>query len=1245
MNFQKMLNIMVLLFVLCSISTAQMCGRINAVSAGEDHSLALAYDGSLMACGSNGIYQLGIGDDTSNQLTLQRVKGINGTGFLTGVNIFDAGWYHSLAVSNGILVSWGTNSKGQLGNISIGNGYYASTPIKVKGIGGTGFLSDTKQIVALSAGRSGEHSLVVDSNGYVYAFGFNNFGQCGDNSTTDRQYPVQVVSETGSGLLGGPSAKIVAVEAAAHHSLALSSSTAGGYVYEWGENNGSLYPVKVPNYSNGSGAYLRNIKGISSCYHSVAVDSNGFVYEWDKYNLTPAKVLGENGQGFLSNIKMVAAGAGSVGGAYSIALSNDGQVWYWTLGNLPERVSCGDMQTTSGYLENITAIAAGFYNHHLAIDNQGRGWAWGSDNGAGRFGVGDTDSHITPVQVVCPQISATPYITKTYTIEGVEPNCAKPFIGYGIDDNYLKFTISYGNPTTNPLDPNYMGTLQDVNIIDMLPYEVNFDSVTGGATYDAENHRVVLHLGTLASGATGSFVITTTVNEYARPGSEITNYAELSADKYYAMVEANVPVCNWGGEIIYVDKDANGFENGTNWYDAYTDLQTALAAAENLGSGITAIWVAAGTYKPVDSTSVSNYQNISFELSDNLALIGHFGGNEGSTEERDLSNIANETILDGKIGANSYESVYKVINATNINNGVIDGFRITGGSDTSGIYMDGSEYLAIVNCKFKNSQWGIYATTYSWPDVFNCTFFNHTQGGVYAENYSQPLLAYCTFDGNEIGYYGVSSSSCSITAQNSLFKNYNSNAIYCYSSGSFTMTDSQVVNNQTGFELSDITTDLTGCKVKNNSGNGLSANSSNVSLKHCLFEGNNEFGISMSSGCDLSCERSIVRYNGYHGFSLSNNFITTIKNSWIHKNGIAEYSIYYGGAGIYLAGSSQTPMIRNNTIYDNNTYGIAANRYGAEPNVLNCIIYSNDANDFWRETGGSAFSKVKYSCLQTSRSGAGNFVANPLFTLNDVNDLHIDGDSPCVDAGDPCGIYTDEIDIDDEPRNASRIDIGADENFYSKADYNEDGVVNFVDYATFAASWQLNNAPQISLDGDNDIDNIDLLRFCNDWLWQSGDLLGWLNDMNTEDAGSSLQMQSMAMMTMLGDENMSIAMDYDEVSSVSSDSLMLADLQASKVKRPDRLAKRTDAFYAITPQSVAAWKAKTDEITSRIAGINENAVESISAEIPVDIDSLVDWLDEVWLSGELSDAMTEEEYLEFKETIEQSSNTGISENQ
>ena len=75
-----------------------------------------------------------------------------------------------------------------------------------------------------------------------------------------------------------------------------------------------------------------------------------------------------------------------------------------------------------------------------------------------------------------------------------------------------------------------------------------------------------------------------------------------------------------GGQVIYVKAGATGANSGLNWDDAYTDLQTALAAA----AAGDEIWVAAGAYKPTAGAD----RTISFVMKVGVGLYGGFAGGE-----------------------------------------------------------------------------------------------------------------------------------------------------------------------------------------------------------------------------------------------------------------------------------------------------------------------------------------------------------------------------------------------------------------------------------------------------------------------------------------------------------------------------------------------------------------------------------------------------------------------------------------
>ena len=115
----------------------------------------------------------------------------------------------------------------------------------------------------------------------------------------------------------------------------------------------------------------------------------------------------------------------------------------------------------------------------------------------------------------------------------------------------------------------------------------------------------------------------------------------------------------------------------------------------------------------------------------------------------------------------------------------------------------------------------------------------------------------------------------------------------------------------------------------------------------------------------------------------------------------------------------------------------------------------------------------------------------------EIFDYHLSYDSKCMDAGDPdFEPEPNETDIDGEKRvvdgdgNGTLIvDMGADEYYWSPADFNLDEIVNFFDYALFADAWQATSGgPDYNdiydLTDSNCIDCNDLAVFCEDWLWQ-----------------------------------------------------------------------------------------------------------------------------------------------------------------
>jgi hypothetical protein len=210
------------------------------------------------------------------------------------------------------------------------------------------------------------------------------------------------------------------------------------------------------------------------------------------------------------------------------------------------------------------------------------------------------------------------------------------------------------------------------------------------------------------------------------------------------------------------------------------------------------------------------------------------------------------------------------------------------------------------------------------------------------------------------------------------------------------------------------------------------------------------------------------------------------------------------------------------------------------------------------------------------------------------DDLHIAGTSQCKDAGDPNGSYPGETDIDGEPRVCyGRVDIGGDEYYWSKADYNKDGIVNFDDFAILGNKWRAQDA-NISLDNDNYIDLDDLALFSDEWLWQAGWTQGlWMMTMaGTGDSDMSSEMLEMS------------SFETDVEQSQTGDALILSDAVSSFAAGSARLQANVRRFYDIpqnTTSSVSSDDMNTsDDETAGPSGLLNDMPTMVTGDVPVE---------------------------------------------
>src|SRR5690606_26787469 len=100
-------------------------------------------------------------------------------------------------------------------------------------------------------------------------------------------------------------------------------------------------------------------------------------------------------------------------------------------------------------------------------------------------------------------------------------------------------------------------------------------------------------------------------------------------------IALNAQSCGTFAQIVYVNSDAQGANNGTSWANAFTKLQDALAIACSC-SQVNQVWVAAGTYYPDEGNGQSNNnRSSSFYMCNQVAIYGGFAGTETDINQRD----------------------------------------------------------------------------------------------------------------------------------------------------------------------------------------------------------------------------------------------------------------------------------------------------------------------------------------------------------------------------------------------------------------------------------------------------------------------------------------------------------------------------------------------------------------------------------------------------------------------------------
>ena len=293
------------------------------------------------------------------------------------------------------LWSWGKNNNGQLGIGVIGASYGRSSPIQV------GALTNWQSV---SAGRF--ESLAIKTDGTLWAWGKNHYGQLGLNDVAYRSSPVQV----------GALATWSKIVSKYRISFALKTD---GTLWAWGRGGGGFLGLgdTVGRSSPVQVGTLATWSAISDGYaQSFAIKTDGTLWTWGmntKGQLGIGNVVDKSSPvqvGTLTAWRTLSCGLN-----HTLAIKTDGTLWAWGY-NGSGRLGLGDYTHYVGYpvygqvkwdrsspvqvgiLTTWSTVSAGS-TFSAAIKTDGTLWTWGSNGSEGYLGLGDTIKRSVPVQV------------------------------------------------------------------------------------------------------------------------------------------------------------------------------------------------------------------------------------------------------------------------------------------------------------------------------------------------------------------------------------------------------------------------------------------------------------------------------------------------------------------------------------------------------------------------------------------------------------------------------------------------------------------------------------------------------------------------------------------------------------------------------------------------------------------------------------------------------------------------------
>ncbi len=383
------------------------------IDAGGDHVLALDKDGYIWSFGKNDRGQLGNGTTVTERVEFKTQYTPKMIDADIRFSQIGAGLIHSLAVDiDGNLWAWGSAVNGQLGDVSAD---IQKKPIKIN-----------IDIPIVKVYAEGSSSYVIDEENGLWCFGLNMnkryFGEENDRITE----PIKVMEG-------------IKLEELAGFDSFIAKDTDGNII-GWGNNNdgliadGNYKKQFIPQNIMENKSFSQIASGDN---HSLALDNDGRIWAWGKNSngqlgdgteelkRTPIQIMPD------MEFKCIAACGNS-----SYAVDLDGNIWSWGYNS---RGQLGDgtylnkntpqkLQTSVKFDKVFAGDGCAF-----ALDTSGKAYAWGNNVGGSLNGKSSANRFLAPT----PILTDKSFMQIEYNNNGI----------YALDLNRVLYNYKYGKVT------------------------------------------------------------------------------------------------------------------------------------------------------------------------------------------------------------------------------------------------------------------------------------------------------------------------------------------------------------------------------------------------------------------------------------------------------------------------------------------------------------------------------------------------------------------------------------------------------------------------------------------------------------------------------------------------------------------------------------------------------------------------------------------------------------------------------